>query len=404
LYYLLRIVVWLGLKIFCRSIWVNQPEIFKTKGPLVLACNHPNAFLDAIILGSLFHQPVHFLARGDAFRNPVVRRILRSLQLIPVYRLSEGRENLSLNETSFARCQQILASGGIVLIFAEGLCINQWVLRPVKKGVARIALTAINDTGISTEVKVIPVSLNYNSFSSPGKTLIIHFGDMISKKDLTPDKSEAEKMHFFNGLLSGRLADGMLQSGTHQQIIQTLLSNHQQHGIRCLKSMQNRLVSAHDPILFQKLKMPGSLANGRAAFYRNLAKTAILLIPAAAGWLLHAPLYLPVKAIVRQKTRGSVFYDSMLFCVLTATYPFYWLLLNILLLTVNSKEWINFLFLFMPLFAWISVYWKEGFLKARNYLALTEKERRFINYRLPGSNSTAAPLHEESLPGTSVTR
>lgn len=378
MYYLLRILVWLGLKIYCRSIRVNQPHLFKCKGPLILACNHPNAFLDAIILGSLFHQPVHFLARGDAFRIPVVRKFLNALGLIPVYRLTEGKEYLNLNEASFDKCQQILNAGGIVLIFAEGLCLNQWILRPMKKGTARIALAAMNEEGLSSSVGILPVSLNYNSFSSPGKTVLIHFGAMIGKKDLLPARSEAENMHYFNGLLAERLSAGMLQSGVHPLIVQTLISNHGRYGLSRLKKIQSRLIFENQTACFQKLKMPGALAAGTGALSLNLFLGFILLIPAAIGLLLNSALYFPLKKLIQQKTKNTVFYDSVMFAALIISYPAYWLLLNIIFQPLTGNAWISLLLLCMPLLGWITIYWKECFLRVRNYLALSGKERKIL--------------------------
>ena len=111
-------------------------------GPLLIAANHPNSFLDAIILSSLFKFPVYSLARGDAFANRFVTKILTSLNMLPVYRVSEGVENLENNYTTFDACQELFSQRKIVLIFSEGRCINEWHLRPLKKGTARLALTA----------------------------------------------------------------------------------------------------------------------------------------------------------------------------------------------------------------------------------------------------------------------
>ena len=74
------------------------------QGPLLIAANHPNSFLDAIILGSLFKTHVYSLARGDAFVGKFFTRILRSFKMLPVYRVSEGVENLEHNYTTFEAC------------------------------------------------------------------------------------------------------------------------------------------------------------------------------------------------------------------------------------------------------------------------------------------------------------
>src|SRR5689334_8426071 len=151
----------MAIKIYCRKILINIPEVLKDKGPLLLAANHPNSFLDGMILTTLFDEPVYSLARGDAFKQKRVDRILRSLQLLPVYRTSEGVENLGHNYTTFAACRETFEKGGIVLIFSEGRCENEWKLRPLKKGTARLAITSWEK---NIPLRVIPTALNYSSF------------------------------------------------------------------------------------------------------------------------------------------------------------------------------------------------------------------------------------------------
>ena len=78
-----------------------------SKGPLLIAANHPNSFLDAIIVATLFKNPVYSLARGDAFNGKLITKILTSLNMLPVYRISEGAENLDNNYSTFDECQDI---------------------------------------------------------------------------------------------------------------------------------------------------------------------------------------------------------------------------------------------------------------------------------------------------------
>ena len=77
------------------------------EGPLLIAANHPNSFLDAIIIATLFDKPVYSLARGDAFKKPLYARLLRKLNMHPVYRTSEGVENMEHNYSTFDACKVI---------------------------------------------------------------------------------------------------------------------------------------------------------------------------------------------------------------------------------------------------------------------------------------------------------
>jgi 1-acyl-sn-glycerol-3-phosphate acyltransferase len=66
----------------------------KTKGPVLLVVNHPDSFLDAVIIGALYPRKINYLARGDVFRNPVFGFLLRQLNMLPVFRQREGKEHL----------------------------------------------------------------------------------------------------------------------------------------------------------------------------------------------------------------------------------------------------------------------------------------------------------------------
>jgi 1-acyl-sn-glycerol-3-phosphate acyltransferase len=192
-YFFLKFPVRLALMIFCREIRVRNGALLKTRGPLLLVANHPNSFLDAIIIGSLFSHPVHFLARGDAFKKPWHRRILGLMNMIPVYRMCEGRENLHMNSEAFRKSGEVLNAGGIVLIFIEGICVNKHELQTFKKGAARIA----NECKHLNNFKVMPIGIAYNSFQQFGKTINVEIGEpVLAKKLLSTDNTVANIVQF----------------------------------------------------------------------------------------------------------------------------------------------------------------------------------------------------------------
>ena len=130
---LIKLYARFAIKIYCPRIVINKPELLNIDGPVLLAANHPNSFLDGMILTTLFRQPVYALARGDAFNHPLANKILRWLRQLPVYRTREGAENLSANYITFSACRKVFEKNGIVLIFSEAGCVNEWQLRPFKK-------------------------------------------------------------------------------------------------------------------------------------------------------------------------------------------------------------------------------------------------------------------------------
>lgn len=306
-YSLVKIFVLPALRIFCTKTTVTGKKSLLVTGPVLLVANHPNSFLDAIVLGAQFDRPVHFLARGDAFHKPWHNRLLRLLNMIPVYRLSEGKENLHLNEIAFQRSREVLNQGGIVLIFIEGICLNTHKLQPFKKGAARIAW----ENRLLPVFSVLPVGIAFDSFDRFGKEVTMHFGKPLLPQALLPFDDEARSYLHFNKILFDELA----------------------------KSID---VAVPKPSL-------------------SAAEQVLFFFIAAAGWLIHAPFYYPVKYIVRAKTRGTVFYDSVLFGVLFLLYPFYLLLLCcVWIFSGGSLSSVVLLFLLSPLCALVAVRWHKS--------------------------------------------
>jgi 1-acyl-sn-glycerol-3-phosphate acyltransferase len=156
-----KILMKLVLRVFFRKVYLSGASQIPADQPVILACNHPNSFLDAVLLAVLLPRPLHFLARSDVFDTPVKRWLLCRLHLMPIYRLEEGTEHLHRNEETFARCYQILKNKGAVLIFSEGVCVLEKRLRPLRKGTARLAFATEASHQFNLHLQVVPVGINY---------------------------------------------------------------------------------------------------------------------------------------------------------------------------------------------------------------------------------------------------
>ena len=179
--YFLKFWVRLALRIFCPQVNIENPHYLNSKGPLLLVANHPNSFLDAVIIGAFYHRKIHFLARGDVFENPIFGYLLRSIGMIPVFRAREGKEHLHRNSNTFQESVDIIQDGGAVLIFIEGICLNTHEIQPFKKGTARI-LENLHALHVFPSVHVI--GLAYNSFRGIGKKVHIRISEMLSIKPI----------------------------------------------------------------------------------------------------------------------------------------------------------------------------------------------------------------------------
>ena len=78
-------------------------------------------------------------------------------------------------------------------------------------------------------------------------------------------------------------------------------------------------------------------------------------MPAVIGWLVHAPLYIPIKKFTWKKTVNNDHYDSILVALLLFIYPVCVVLLTlvIVLFTNNPVSWL--LIVILPFTAWAYV-------------------------------------------------
>lgn len=263
----------------------------------MIVANHPDSFLDGISIALQCASPAYFLARGDVFRKkPLYRKLLTLLHVIPVHRLSEGKDYLHENEETFNACKAILRNNGIVIIFIEGICVLSHELQPFKKGTARIVQGSW-DEGVPT--KVLPVGLYYETLHGIGKSLQIITGPVLSREDFPQETVLARQLKTFNDLMYAQ--------------IDQLMKEH--------VSMQTK------------------------------ANRLLLML----SRLLHAPLYYPVSNYIRQKTTGTVFYDSVLFGALVLLYPIYLLIvLTLLLLLQLPFIWSVLIVFLFPVMAYFS--------------------------------------------------
>ncbi len=320
LYKLLHFPAKLALFIWCRHLRINKKEILSANGPLLIAANHPNSFLDAVLLCSIFKKPIYSLARGDAFKNNMVAKILRGLKMFPVYRVSEGVENLEENYKTFDDCINIFKKNGIVLIFSEGKCINEWQLRALKKGTARLAITAW-EQGIP--LNIIPAGINYNSFTSFGKNVQLNFGEIISQENIAFKNEDAygTKIQAFNA---------------------------------ALKSQLEKLVVQIKPVDKNKIMETFEVKT-------STLKKILLFIPALCAYIIHAPLYIPVQKFAFKKFGKIDHYDSVLVGLLFILYPLYLLLFAFVVFLIWGSFWWLTSFSLLPFMAWSYISIKKQF-------------------------------------------
>ena len=150
--------------------------------PVLISSNHPSAFLEACLLATHFPKSLHFLVRGDIFINKFVINLLKQVHLTPIYRVSDGFKNLRANENTFNECHQRLKNNEVIVVYAEGNTTQEKRLRPIQKGLARIAFGAL-DRYPDMDLCIVPLGVNYSHPNDFRSEVMIEVGMPITLKD-----------------------------------------------------------------------------------------------------------------------------------------------------------------------------------------------------------------------------
>lgn len=316
-----RFLVRLALPIYLRKLCVSRFDRLPKGAPLLLASNHPDSFFDAVVIGSVLEQPIHTLTRGDVFRKKAAAFWLRQINLIPVFRGSEGRQYVKNHDVTAQESHDALKQGDAVVVFSEGVCVNEWRLRPLGKGTARMAYKIWYGDDALKSMKVIPTGLNYENFRGPGKRVSLNFGEAISADDMQTSPQEYEKwLREFNEILDRKMNAEILTIPADLP-----------------KAEQQRQLSAFfDPCATWKAQSNPFLGT--------------------IGWtgrMIHKPLYSFFQKKAAKLTARSVFYDSVLFGMLLYLYPVIVALLSLIVAALAGWQAGLGLFVGLPLLAWV---------------------------------------------------
>lgn len=177
-YKIVRIYVKIGLFFLFKKVSVYGEENIPKKGAVIFIGNHQNALIDALLVPTTNSRNTHFLTRASAFKIGIVDRILRSLNMIPVFRIRDGIRTIEKNVDVFDQCIEILKQEKGILIFAEGDHNLERRIRPFKKGFARIILGTLQKYPDLT-IYIVPVGINYDSHLNFPSSTSVYYGKPI---------------------------------------------------------------------------------------------------------------------------------------------------------------------------------------------------------------------------------
>lgn len=178
-YALIQRLIRLCVYVYYRPVIVGGKENIPKNDPVIFAGNHQSAFMDALVISVTCGRQPAFLVRADVFRRKLDQSFYNSLKMMPVYRQVDGMDNLQRNEDIFQQCEDILSEKGCIIIFPEGSQNHRRRLRPMKKGITRIAFRTESKFNFSHGLKIVPVGINFESHTRFRRKLYIRYGNPI---------------------------------------------------------------------------------------------------------------------------------------------------------------------------------------------------------------------------------
>ena len=183
LYSLLRAVGGIALRWYYRDIEVFGRERLPDDAPVILVANHPNALVDALVIGHVIPRQVRLTAKGTFFEHPLIGPLFRAIGIIPLHRAREASgADATRNADAFRAILDALERKRMVLIFPEGTTHSGPELVPLRTGAARLALAARDDRSIRG-VRIVPVGLVFEDKSRVRSRVLVQFGLPLSLDD-----------------------------------------------------------------------------------------------------------------------------------------------------------------------------------------------------------------------------
>lgn len=174
-------------RIWFRALRREGPDL--PSGPCLILLNHPNGLLDPLAAAALLDRRAGWLAKATLWKLAPLRPFLAAFRAIPVTRPKDGGASPESIQQSFHQVHEVLARGGSVALFPEGVSHSGANLAPLKTGAARIALSS------PVPVAIVPAGLVYGDRATFRHGVLLRLGAPIPWADLAGQGAAPEAVN-----------------------------------------------------------------------------------------------------------------------------------------------------------------------------------------------------------------
>ena len=206
-YNLIKLIIKFAIELFFDEVESNREEYIPTKGPLIIAANHPSSIMDALVVGVKIPRKIHYIGHSGLFSNAVKSKFLFAMGIIPVYRREDNPDKSDNNEDMFRAAYKILEEGKCIGIFPEGTSETDRRVLKLKTGTARIALGAEKQNDFSLGLSIIPLGLYFSARHRFRSKVLLNFGKPIQISEFKEiyEEDEYEGVHRLTDRISDEL-------------------------------------------------------------------------------------------------------------------------------------------------------------------------------------------------------
>lgn len=183
-----------------RKVQYVGRENIPTDGAVILAPNHSNALMDALMVLYLNNGRKVFVARADIFNNKIFKKILTFLKIMPINRVRDGLRSVRKTAETVQKAIRILNNGVQFCILPEGTHRAMHSLLPIGKGIARVAYGANEVMGKEKPVYILPIGIEYGDYFRFRSTSIVHIGEAINVTQYINDNPDISEHNLMQGI------------------------------------------------------------------------------------------------------------------------------------------------------------------------------------------------------------
>ena len=209
-YDILRPIVDWNVKQSYRRVAVKGQENIPTDGAVILAPNHCNTLMDALVILRANKKETVFGARADMFNIKLVAKIMFFLRILPMVRQRDGLRNVLKNKDTEEIIVETLEHGVPFCIFPEGKHRAAHSLQVLGKGVFRAALSANAKFGEKKPVYIVPVGIEYGDYFRYHSTSLVTYGKAINVTEFVKSlevENEAQMIEPLRKELTKRMSE-----------------------------------------------------------------------------------------------------------------------------------------------------------------------------------------------------